>query len=67
MAMSWTVKIEQDENGNFLVPLPEDLLAQLKMGIGDSFFWDGSVSATGEILLTKAPQTAGRGDEGEHD
>lgn len=34
--MTWTVNIEQDEDGSLIVPLPDELLAQLSVGIGDS-------------------------------
>ena len=33
--MTWTAKVEQDEGGSLIVPLPDVLLAQLGVGIGD--------------------------------
>lgn len=36
--MTWTTKIEQDEEGNLIVPVPDELLVQLGVGIGDSLY-----------------------------
>lgn len=36
--MTWAVQIEQDEKDGGIVPLPDELLAQLKLGVGDSLF-----------------------------
>ncbi len=33
--MVWTVRLEQDEHGNVIVPLPDDLLQQLGWTEGD--------------------------------
>jgi hypothetical protein len=59
--MTWTVKIEQDEDGSLIVPLPDDLLAQLGVGIDDVLYLaEEDVGTTRCLVLTKTPQIPGR-------
>lgn len=59
--MTWTVNIEQDEDGSLIVPLPDELLAQLSVGIGDSLYLSEEYSGTTRCLvLTKTPQAPDR-------
>lgn len=61
--MSWKVKVEQDEDGSMIVPLPDELLAQLGVGIGDTLHlvevvgWDGP-----HLVLSKTPTIPSRVD-----
>lgn len=36
--MTWTVTVEQDEDGDLIVPLPNELLDKLGVEIGDSLY-----------------------------
>jgi len=36
--MTWTVTVEQDEDGSLVIPILDKLLAQLGVGIGDSLY-----------------------------
>ena len=47
----YSVNIEQDETGELLLPLPEQLLAKLGWEAGDTLKWD--VQKDGSILLSK--------------
>jgi hypothetical protein len=44
----WTVTLEEDENGDLLMPIPTELLAQMGWDEGDTLIWedafDGSYS-----------------------
>lgn len=61
--MTWTVKIEQDEDGNLVVPLPDELLTQLGVGIGDSLYLsEDYVVTTRCLVLSKTPQVPDRVD-----
>lgn len=61
--MTWTVKIEQDEDGSHIVPLPDELLAQLGVGIGDVLYLaEEYVGTTRCLVLTKTPQVPDRVD-----
>jgi len=55
--MTWTIKVEQDEDGSMIVPLPDDLLVQLGLGIGDVLYLaEEYVGTTLCLVLTKTPQ-----------
>jgi hypothetical protein len=55
--MIGTVKVEQDEDGSLIVPLPDDLLAQLGVGVGDVLYLaEEYVGKTRCLMLTKTPQ-----------
>ena len=59
--MTWTVRIEQDEEDGGIVPLPDELLAQLKLGVGDSLFLTEEYSGgTRCLVLSKTPHLPDR-------
>jgi hypothetical protein len=59
--MTWTVKVEQDEDGSLIVPLPDDLLLQLGVGIGDVLYLaEEYVGTTRCLVLTKTPHPPDR-------
>jgi len=61
--MTWTVTVEQDEDGSLVVPIPDELLAQLGIGIGDSLYLVKEYVATTRCLvLSKTPQIPDRID-----
>lgn len=61
--MTWTVMVEQDEDGSLVIPLPDELLAQLGVGIGDSLYLvEENVATTRCLLLSKTPQVPDRID-----
>ncbi|WP_417539906.1 hypothetical protein [Marinobacter sp.] len=61
--MTWTVAIEQDEDGSLVVPIPDELLEQLDVGIGDSLYLLEELVGTERCLvLSKKPQTPKRID-----
>jgi hypothetical protein len=37
---SWTVQVEEDENGDLVLPLPAELLNQMGWDIGDELAWE---------------------------
>jgi hypothetical protein len=43
---SWTVTVEQDENGNLLLPFPPDLLSQMGWSEGTDLFWIDNENGT---------------------
>ncbi len=56
--MTWTVRIEQDEEDGGIVPLPDELLAQLKLGVGDSLFLsEECIDGIRGLVLSKTPRT----------
>lgn len=44
------VTIEEDENGDFILPLPDELCGELEWKVGDTLRWhdnlDGTISIT---------------------
>lgn len=61
--MTWRVKIEQDEDGSLIVPLPDELLAELDVGVGDSLYLvEEYVGNPHCIVLSKTAQTPDRAD-----
>lgn len=59
--MTWTVRIEQDEEDGGIVPLPDELLAQLKLGVGDSLFLtEEYIDGTRCFVLSKTPRPPDR-------
>lgn len=56
--MTWTVQIEQDEDDGGIVPLPDELLAQLKLGVGDTLFLsEECIGGIRCLVLSKTPRT----------
>jgi len=43
---SWTVTVEQDENGELLLPFPPDLLSQMGWSEGTDLFWIDNENGT---------------------
>jgi len=39
MVDKWTVTVEEDENGDLVLPLPNELLQELDWKIGDTLSW----------------------------
>lgn len=61
--MSWTVKVVRDEDGRLIVPLPDEALAQLGVGIGDSLYLVEEYVGTARCLvLSKTPHIPDRID-----
>ncbi|WP_416054994.1 hypothetical protein [Pseudomonas aeruginosa] len=61
--MAWTVKVEQDKDGSLVVPIPDELLAQFGVGIGDSLYLVEEYVGTARCLvLSKTPQVPDRVD-----
>lgn len=59
--MTWRVTIEQDDEGNQVVPLPDELLAAMGIGIGDSLYLVEEYVGTERCLvLSKTPQIPDR-------
>ena len=55
--MTWTIKVEQDEDGSMIVPLPDGLLVQLGVGVGDVLYLtEGYVGTKLCLVLNKNPQ-----------
>lgn len=47
----WTVTVEEDENGDLVLPFPADLLAQMGWDIGDELAWEEAFN--GSFTLKK--------------
>jgi hypothetical protein len=45
----WTVSLEEDENGELLLPFPVDLLSQMGWAEGTEIWW--SVTEDGNIII----------------
>lgn len=61
--MMWRVTIEQDDEGNQVVPLPDELLAAMGVGIGDSLYLvEEYVGTTRCLVLSKTTQVPDRVD-----
>lgn len=56
---SWTVTVEQDENGELLLPFPPDLLAQMGWSEGTDLFWIDNENGTFSITDKKDESTTG--------
>jgi hypothetical protein len=56
---SWTVTVEQDENGELLLPFPSDLLAQMGWSEGTDLFWIDNENGTFSITDKKNDSTTG--------
>jgi hypothetical protein len=56
---SWTVTVEQDENGELLLPFPPDLLAQMGWSEGTDLFWIDNENGTFSITDKKDDSTTG--------
>lgn len=62
--MTWTVRVEQDEDDGVIILLPDDLLAQLGVRIGDSpYLTEEYVGTTRCLVLSKTPRVP---EESEH-
>jgi hypothetical protein len=47
----WTVELEEDENGDLILPLNEDILNSVGWDIGDTLIWEESFN--GAYILRK--------------
>jgi len=48
---TWQVRVEQDEDGELVLPLPEDMLAQVGWRPGDQVTWHDRGDGTWELRL----------------
>jgi len=46
VANNWIIQVEQDENGELLLPFPPDLLAQMGWSEGTDLFWIDNENGT---------------------
>lgn len=61
--MTWTVKVERDEDGSLIVPLPDEALAQLGVTVGDSLYLvEEYVGTVRCLVLSKTPHIPDRVD-----
>lgn len=61
--MTWTVAVEQDEDGGLIVPLPDEALAQLGVTVGDSLYLvEEYVGTVRCLVLSKTPHIPDRVD-----
>jgi hypothetical protein len=59
VANNWIVTIEQDENGELLLPFPTDLLSQMGWSEGTELFWVHNENGTFSITDKKDESTTG--------
>lgn len=58
--MTWRVTVEKDDEGNPVVPLPDEALEYLGVGIGDTLYlWEEHVGTEPCLILSKTPQAPG--------
>ena len=50
---TYTVTIEVDENGELILPIPEEVLSELRWKAGDSITWTDN--GDGSFTMTKTP------------
>ena len=50
---SFTVVVEEGENGDLVLPIPTELLNQMGWDIGDNLLWEDSFNSS--FILKKAP------------
>ena len=43
---NWTVTLEEDENGDLILPLNEDILNSVGWDIGDTLIWEESFNGS---------------------
>jgi len=55
---SWEVIVEQDEHGELILPLPQDLLDQQGWKEGDELTWTDRGNGTWEISKVSTVSTA---------
>ena len=46
---TYNVKLEEDENGDLILPLNSDIMAQMGWDIGDELVWEESFNNTWTI------------------
>ena len=51
MSKVYTATVEEDEDGNAVIPLPQEMLEELGWNEGDTLDWDASKD--GQIILSK--------------
>ena len=57
VANNWTITVEQDENGELILPLPVDLLSQMGWSEGTDLFWVDNENGT-YTLTDKKDETS---------
>jgi len=58
--MTWRVTVEKDDEGNPVVPLPDEVLEYLELGIGDTLYlWEEHIGTEPCLILSKTPRTPG--------
>jgi bifunctional DNA-binding transcriptional regulator/antitoxin component of YhaV-PrlF toxin-antitoxin module len=53
--MRWTVTLEQDADGQLVLPLPDELLQTLGVGLGDSVYLVEDPEAKIPVLVSTPP------------
>ena len=57
VANNWIVTVEQDENGELLLPFPPDLLAQMGWSEGTDLFWIDNENGTFSLKEKEKDET----------
>jgi hypothetical protein len=61
---NYTVRIEEDENGDLILPLPDEMLKELGWGVGTTLYWHVDKHNQSIILTTVSDDE--RGGYGEY-
>jgi bifunctional DNA-binding transcriptional regulator/antitoxin component of YhaV-PrlF toxin-antitoxin module len=57
MSDTYTVTLEEDENGDLIMPIPTELLAQMGWDEGDTLIWEEAFN--GSYILKKQDENNG--------
>ena len=57
VANNWIITVEQDENGELLLPFPPDLLAQMGWSEGTDLFWIDNENGTFSLKEKEKDET----------
>lgn len=58
VANTWIVTVEQDENGELLLPFPPDLLSQMGWSEGTDLFWIDNENGTFSLEEKKKDESS---------
>ena len=47
----WTVTVEKDNNGDLILPIPEELMEDMGWVVGDTLWYD--IESNGEVVIRK--------------